>query len=205
MIWPINSCFFWMGAGRWQGLLARMGMTWALPPDLLVHCLRSGHRERISSLTPGMCVRQPACVPHTAVVLLSLLSLGKNVQHSSYSKQHPWCLISWVHFTPQWSLAVNFHTSAVCLGSSPCFANWTESGKGSLPCTHGKGPHLSSLCQPAGRLAEALAGPEGECPPSVSFSLPVSKMSKQRFNAQPLDKLGSRIYEERWWDWVSSE
>ena len=30
-----------------------------------------------------------------------------------------------------------------------------ESGKGSLPSTHGKGRHLSSLCQPAGRPAEA--------------------------------------------------
>lgn len=80
-----------------------------------------------------------AWVSHTAVVPLSILSLGKNVRHSSYSKQHPWCLVSWVRFTPQWSLAVNFHTSAVCLGSSPCFANWMESGKGSLPYTHREG------------------------------------------------------------------
>lgn len=102
--------------------------------------------EAVASEVPSPPLHAPgrgcAClawVSHTAVVPLSILSLGKNVRHSSYSKQHPWCLVSWVRFTPRWSLAVNFHTSAVCLGSSPCFANWTESGKGSLPYTHGEG------------------------------------------------------------------
>lgn len=146
-----------MEVGRWQGVLACDG--WKVGTASWPHSVRPEFSaSEVGSLPQSLgCVR--AClahVSHTAAVLLSILSLGKNVWHSSYSKQHPWCLISWVRFTPQWSLAVNFHTSAVCLGSSPCFVNWTESGKGSLPCTRRKGNHLSSLCQPAGRLAEAL-------------------------------------------------
>lgn len=126
------------------------------------------------------CLSPHCCVP------LSISPLGKNVWHSSYSEQHPWWLISRVHFTPWWSLAVKFHTSAVCLGSSLCFANRMESGKGSLPSARGKGRHLSPFCQPVGRLAEAL----GQCRGQVSSiclspSWAVRKTLKQRFYFQP--------------------
>lgn len=134
-----------------------MGKKWILPPAFPVWCLRSWHPSEVGSppQSLGCACALLAHVSYTAGMVLSILSLGKNVQHSSYSKQHPWCLISWVHFTPQWLLAVNFHTSAICLGGSPYFVNWTESGTGSLPCIWDKGHYLSSLCQPVGCLAEA--------------------------------------------------
>lgn len=189
-----------MGAGRWQGGWHGTAKKWALPPALPEQALASEARHSPQFL--GCKCACLAWVSHTAVVLLSILSLGKNVRHSSYSKQHPWCLVSWVRFTPQWSLAVNFHTSAVCVGSSPCFANWTESGKGSLPSTHGKGRHLSSFCQPAGRPAEARGRARGQVS-SICLFLPpwaVRKMLRQRFHSQPFGKtLKQSIWGESVW------
>ena len=189
-----------MGAGRQQGVLAWVGKKWALPPALPVWCLRSWHPSEVGSppqslgCTCALLVR----VSYTAVMVLSILSLGKNVQHSSYSKQHPWCLISWVHFTPQWLLAVNFHTSAVCLGSSPYFLNWAGSGTGSLPCMCEKGCHLSSLSQRDAWLR--LLGRTGGQVSSISLSLPElrGKCLGKDLTHNILDKIWSKIYEESW-------
>lgn len=189
-----------MGAGGVRGVgTGRLSSGHCPLPSLS----RTWHWELVTPPPqfPGRTCACLAWVSHTALVPLSVLSLGKNVRHSSYFKQHPWCLVSWVRFTPQWSFAVNFHTSAVCLGSSPCFANWTESGKGSLPYTHGKGRHLSSLCQPAGRPAEAWGRARGRVS-SICLSLPpwvVRKMLRQRFHSQPF---GQTLKQNIWGELV---
>lgn len=107
MISPINSHYF-LDEGR--EVAGRVGMGWVRSGHCLLTSQHDAWGRSIRSRFPSAVLGHPsarlACVSHTAAAPLSTLSLGKNVRHSSYSKQHPWCLISWVHFTPQWSIAV---------------------------------------------------------------------------------------------------
>lgn len=177
MIWPINS-YFLDGGREVTGIVGKDGQdmgTASWSHSALPEVWVPG--EYIFP-QPGMCDPQPGmCASRSVSPTLLLCCCPSFLWERMFNIQVIPSSILDVSFhrsiSHQWSLAVNFHTSAVFLGNSSCFANWTESGKGSLPCTHRKGPYLSSLCQPAGRLAEALAGPEGKCPPSVFFSLPL--------------------------------
>lgn len=86
--------------------------------------------------------------------------------------------------TLQRSRAASPHTSAVCLGSSPCFANWTDSGQGapSHPPPQEGAPSITPLPASGTPLEVGRAG--RPVPSTLCFSLlSWRKMLRQRFDS----------------------
>lgn len=86
------------------------------------------------------------------------------------------------------------------LAAPPVLLTGQNQAKAASPTHTGRGAiYHPSASQQDARLRPG-AGPEGECPPSVSLSLPElwGKCWGKDFTHNLLDKLWSKIYEENW-------